>query len=237
MVPKRTVLNNGMVLLTSEQRALPMVAIEFLIDAGSRHEAAQQAGLANLTSQAFDLRHARSAAPCRSARLWISSARGCRPAAARMSRREHDDTQKGFGGRVCELLAEILTAVEFSPDRKSTGKSKRSSPRSEPRKKIPARWPDRAFAAALVSAESLWPAGGRHRGFGQKLASKEPARIFSRATIGPIVRSWRWSAMFRKQEIAQALNKAFRGWTKGAPGAKRHRRRARSASRADTADQ
>ncbi|HEX5021001.1 MAG TPA: insulinase family protein, partial [Candidatus Binatia bacterium] len=51
MVPKRTVLNNGMVLLTSEQRALPMVAIELLIDAGSRNEPANQAGLANLTSQ------------------------------------------------------------------------------------------------------------------------------------------------------------------------------------------
>ena len=37
MTSKRTVLNNGMVLLTSEQRALPMVSIELMIDAGSRH--------------------------------------------------------------------------------------------------------------------------------------------------------------------------------------------------------
>ena len=51
MVPKRSVLSNGMVLLTSEQRALPTVAIELLIDAGSRHESAEQTGLANLTSQ------------------------------------------------------------------------------------------------------------------------------------------------------------------------------------------
>ena len=51
MTAKRTVLNNGMVLLTSEQRALPMVSIELLIDAGSRYEAADQAGLANLTSK------------------------------------------------------------------------------------------------------------------------------------------------------------------------------------------
>ena len=51
MTPKRTVLNNGMVLLTSEQRALPMVSIELLIDAGSRYEPADQAGLANLTSK------------------------------------------------------------------------------------------------------------------------------------------------------------------------------------------
>src|SRR5262245_28335751 len=51
MSAQRTVLNNGLVLLTSEQRALPMVAIELVIDAGSRHEPAQQAGLANLTSR------------------------------------------------------------------------------------------------------------------------------------------------------------------------------------------
>src|ERR1043165_1193306 len=51
MTAKRTVLSNGMVLLTSEQRALPMVSIELLIDAGSRFEPADQAGLANLTSK------------------------------------------------------------------------------------------------------------------------------------------------------------------------------------------
>src|SRR6266404_6174139 len=51
MTPKRTVLNNGMVLLASEQRALPMVSIELLIDAGSRYEPADQAGLANLISK------------------------------------------------------------------------------------------------------------------------------------------------------------------------------------------
>ncbi|HSQ14195.1 MAG TPA: insulinase family protein [Candidatus Deferrimicrobium sp.] len=51
MVPKRTVLANGLVLLTSEQRALPTVAIELLIDAGARHESAEHTGLAHLTSQ------------------------------------------------------------------------------------------------------------------------------------------------------------------------------------------
>jgi len=51
MTPKRTVLSNGMVLLTSEQRTLPMVSIELLMDAGSVHESAPQAGLANLTAR------------------------------------------------------------------------------------------------------------------------------------------------------------------------------------------
>ena len=50
MVPKRSVLSNGLVLLTSEQRSLPIVSIEMLIDAGARHESAEHAGLAHLTS-------------------------------------------------------------------------------------------------------------------------------------------------------------------------------------------
>ena len=51
MIPQRSVLGNGMILLTSEQRALPMVSIELLIDAGSRHDVAKQEGLANLTAR------------------------------------------------------------------------------------------------------------------------------------------------------------------------------------------
>src|SRR5262245_28113231 len=51
MTPKRSQLSNGMVLLTSEQHALPMVSIELLIDAGSRYDGANQEGLANLTAK------------------------------------------------------------------------------------------------------------------------------------------------------------------------------------------
>lgn len=62
MAPKRTVLGNGMVLLTSEQRALPMVSIELLIEAGSRYEPANQSGLANLTAKLLTNRTARRSA-------------------------------------------------------------------------------------------------------------------------------------------------------------------------------
>ncbi|HEX2261950.1 MAG TPA: insulinase family protein, partial [Candidatus Binatia bacterium] len=44
--PQRSVLDNGIILLTSEQKALPMVSIELLIDAGSRHDLPNQEGLA-----------------------------------------------------------------------------------------------------------------------------------------------------------------------------------------------
>jgi predicted Zn-dependent peptidase len=36
LTPKRSVLDNGVVLLTSEQKAVPVVSIELLIDASSR---------------------------------------------------------------------------------------------------------------------------------------------------------------------------------------------------------
>lgn len=64
MAPKRAVLPNGLVLLTSEQRALPIVSIELLIEAGSRYEPANQAGLANLTARLLTLRN--RSAQCRS---------------------------------------------------------------------------------------------------------------------------------------------------------------------------
>ena len=51
MTPRRSVLNNGIVLLTSEQRTLPMVSIEMLIHAGARYDAPKQDGLANLTAE------------------------------------------------------------------------------------------------------------------------------------------------------------------------------------------
>src|ERR687898_1972811 len=51
LTAQRSVLNNGMVLLTSEQRTLPMVSIEMLIHAGSRYDAPKQEGLANLTAK------------------------------------------------------------------------------------------------------------------------------------------------------------------------------------------
>src|ERR671910_3350736 len=51
LTAQRSVLNNGMVLLTSEQRTLPMVSIEMLIHAGSRYDAPKQDGLANLTAE------------------------------------------------------------------------------------------------------------------------------------------------------------------------------------------
>ena len=47
---ERNSLDNGAVLLVSEQRALPMVDVEILLDAGSRRDPEGREGLANLTA-------------------------------------------------------------------------------------------------------------------------------------------------------------------------------------------
>lgn len=50
LTPKRSVLQNGMVLLTSEERALPMVTLNLLVKAGSRYDPQGREGLANLAA-------------------------------------------------------------------------------------------------------------------------------------------------------------------------------------------
>jgi zinc protease len=49
--PTRTVLDNGLVVITSEQSALPMVTLSLLIESGSRLDAAGREGTANLVAQ------------------------------------------------------------------------------------------------------------------------------------------------------------------------------------------
>jgi zinc protease len=51
LAARRSVLGNGLVVLTSEQKALPMVTLNLLVEAGSRFEPADRAGLANLASR------------------------------------------------------------------------------------------------------------------------------------------------------------------------------------------
>src|SRR5262245_18228057 len=51
MIPQKSVLDNGIVLLTSERRGSPMVTLKLVIDAGSRDDPAGREGLACLTAR------------------------------------------------------------------------------------------------------------------------------------------------------------------------------------------
>ena len=113
MIPQRSVLENGMILLTSEQRALPMVSIELLIDAGSRHDVPKQEGLANLTARLLTYGTQRRTALEISDALDFIGARlstGCGEDLANVGM----TVLKKDLGTGLELLAEVLTDIDFS---------------------------------------------------------------------------------------------------------------------------
>ena len=217
MVPKRTVLNSGMVLLTSEQRALPMVSIELLIDAGSRHEPANQAGLANLTSKLLTYGTQKRSAVQISETLdfmGASLATGCGEDVASVSMTIlKKDLTAGL-----DLLTEILTQTNF-PQAEIDRQKQAVIASIRAREEDPGAVAATAFAAALFPKSPYGrPVEGNEasvKGLQQKTLQEFFARHYrpNRAIIAVV-------GDVAEQEIAQALNQAMKGWNKGTPGTK-----------------
>lgn len=217
MVPKRTILSNGMVLLTSEQRALPMVSVELLIDAGSRHEPASQAGLANLTSKLLTYGTQKHSAVQISETLDFMGASlvaGCGEDVATVSMTIlKKDLAAGL-----DLLAEILTQANF-PQTEIDRQKQAVIASIRAREEDPGAVAATAFAAALFPKSPYGrPVEGTEdsvKGLQQKslqgffASHYRPNRAII-AVVGDVA----------EQEIAQALNKAMKGWSKGAPATK-----------------
>jgi zinc protease len=115
ITPRRSLLNNGMVLLTSEQRTLPMVSIEILIHAGARYDTPKQAGLANLAAKLLtDGTQRRSALQISETLDFLgaslSTATGHDLASVSMTILKKD-LAAGL-----ELLADVLTNSAFPPE-------------------------------------------------------------------------------------------------------------------------
>jgi len=114
-IAQRTVLDNGIVLLTLERPHLPVVAVEVEVAAGSAEDPADLPGLANLTASLLDEGTAtRSASEIAEALEFIgaSLAVSCDQDSATLSLRvlrRHLDTG-------LEILADILTQPAFRPD-------------------------------------------------------------------------------------------------------------------------
>lgn len=217
MVPKRMVLDNGLVLLTSEQRALPMVSIELLIDAGSRYEPENQAGLANLTAKLLTYGTQRRSA------LQISEALDFIGASLSADSGEDvasvsltilkKDLPTGL-----DLLAEILTQSVFPQG--EIDRQKQAVIAS-----IRAREEDPGAVAATKFAAALFPQSpygrpvegteGTVKGLQRKSLQDFFARYYrpNRAIISVV-------GDVGEKEIAQALNRAFSGWKKGEPSGK-----------------
>ncbi len=217
MVPKRMVLDNGLVLLTSEQRALPMVSIEMLIDAGSRYESASQAGLANLTARLLTYgTQGRSALQISEALDFIGArlSAGCGEDVASVSLTIlKKDLATGL-----ELLAEILTESTF-PQAEIDRQKQAIIASIRAREEDPGAVAATQFAAALFPRSPYGrPVEGAEdsvKGLQRKSLQEHFARYYrpNRAIIAVV-------GDVAEKEIAQALNKSFGGWNKGEPSGK-----------------
>jgi zinc protease len=217
MIPKRTVLNNGLVLLTSEQRALPMVSIELLIDAGSRNEPANQAGLANLTANLLTHGTQKRSATQISETLDFMGASLSTGAGEDVATISMTVLKKDLGAGL-GLLAEILTQSNFpQPEIDRQKQAVIASIRA--REEDPGAVAGTAFAAALFPKS---PYGRSVEGTEVSVKGLQKTSLqefFSRnyrpnrtivAVVGDVA----------EQEIAQALTSAMKGWAKGSQGTK-----------------
>jgi zinc protease len=212
MVAKRSVLDNGMVLLTSEQRALPMVAIELLIDAGSRYDPAKQEGLANLTATLMTYGTKRRSALQISETLdflgaSLSAGGGEDLASVSMTILKRD-LSTGL-----ELLAEILTTSTFPQG--EIDRQKQSIIASiKAREESPGDVAGRKFAAALYPQSSYGrPVEGTEASV--RVLQQKSLREFYERYYRPNRTILSVVGDISQQEITQALNQAFRAWNKG----------------------
>jgi len=214
MVPQRSVLANGMILLTSEQRALPMVSIELLIDAGSRHDAPKQEGLANLTARLLTYGTQRRTALQISDTLdfiGASLSAGCGEDLANVSMTVlKKDLPTGL-----ELLAEVLILSTFPQE--EIDRQKQSIIASiKAREEDPGDIAQRRFAAALYPQSPYGrPVEGSEASV--KGLEQQSLRAFYERYYRPNRTILSVVGDISHQEVARALNEAFRSWPQGEP--------------------
>ena len=217
VVPKRSVLDNGIVLLTSEQKALPMVSIELLIDAGSRYDAPNQEGLANLVAKLLTYGTKRRTALQINETLdflGASLSTGCSDDLASVSMTIlKKDLTTGL-----ELLGDILLNSTF-PQQEIERQKQSVIASIKARDESPGDIAQRRFAAALFPQSPYGrPVEGTEtsvKGIQQKSLREFYERYYRpNRSILAVVRD------VSDQESTQALNQAFRSWRKGEPGGK-----------------
>ena len=217
VVPKRSVLDNGIVLLTSEQKALPMVSIELLIDAGSRYDAPNQEGQANLVAKLLTYGTKRRTALQINETLdflGASLSTGCSDDFASVSMTIlKKDLTTGL-----ELLGDILINSTF-PQQEIERQKQSVIASIKARDESPGDIAQRRFAAALFPQSPYGrPVEGTEtsvKGIQQKSLREFYERYYRPnrsilAVVGDV----------SEQESTQALNQAFRSWRKGEPGGK-----------------
>jgi len=212
MAPKRSVLGNGLVLLTSEQRSVPMVSIELLIDAGARHESAEEGGLALLTSKLLTDGTAKRNALKISETLDFLGASldtGCGDDLATIS----ITILKKDLGIGLQLLGEILTGASF-PTAEIDRQKQAIIASIRAKQEDPGAVASEAFAAALFPGSAYGrPVEGTEASL-KGLDRKRVQEFFQRyyrpnRTIMSVVGD------VSEREIVAALDPVLKNWTKG----------------------
>ena len=217
LTPKRTELDNGVVLLTSEQRALPMISIELLIDAGARYDGGGQEGRANLAARLLTYgTKRRSALQISDALDFIgaSLSTGCSENLASVSMTIlKKDLSIGLA-----LLAEVLTQSTFPQE--EIERQKQSIVASlKARDEEPGDIAERRFSAALFPNS---PYGRPVEGIESSVRaiSQKGLREFYERYYRPNRTIMAVVGDVTAEEIDEALNQAFSSWKKGEPGGK-----------------
>lgn len=216
LAPHRSVLDNGLVLLTSERRALPMVSLELLIDAGSRNEPSDQAGLANLTARLLTYGTKKRSAVQISEELdfigaSLSASAGADVASISMTLLKKD-LEAGL-----ELLADILTSATF-PESEIDRQKQAVIASIRAVEEDPGAVAQRAFAAGLFPGSPYGrPVEGMEASV--KALQQKSLRSFYQRHYRPNRSILSVVGDVSEREIAQAISRAFRHWRKGEPSA------------------
>ena len=215
LAPKRSILDNGLVLLTSQQRSLPMVSIELLIEAGSRYD--NEEGVANLVARLLTYGTKRRSALQISDTvdfIGASLSASCGEDAASVSLTIlKKDLATGL-----DLLADILTASTF-PQEEIDRQKQAVIAGIKAREESPGSIAQRRFAAALYPQSPYGRAVEGNEASVKAISQASLQEFYQRfyrpnraimAVVGDI----------SQDELIRALNQSLRSWTKGEPRGK-----------------
>ncbi len=211
LLPVRSLLENGLVLLTSEQRALPIVTFHLLIKAGSRYDPKGREGLAGLTARLLTYGTSkRTALEISETMDFIGASlttRGRRELASISLNILKKDLDTGL-----QLLAEILTdsvfpSEEVERQKKSvlaSIKAKKENPRAIARENFrSALFPQSPYGRPVEGAEDSVKKIGRSSLVEFYNRFYRPNRSIL-AVVGDISHG----------EMVEKLNNAFQSWEK-----------------------
>ena len=212
MNAQRETLPNGMVLVTSEQPALPIVSVRLLIRAGSRYDPGSRHGLANLTSRLLtrgtpthDAMGISGLVEGMGAHFWADSGRELATLNLNILKKDLDT---GLA-----LLGEVVTAASFRENEVSRVKqslaasirAKRDRPSSIARDAFRAAlFPDSFYGRPVEGTEDSVRGLDRNAVVAFHLRHYRPDRAILVA-VGDITH----------EEIKQKLTEALAGWNPG----------------------